>query len=70
MVAFLVLTSVVLHGVTASPVIARLDRLRLHRARAAGRERSPMRPRWRGSGCRAGAGAVRGPTAVAGVRRS
>jgi len=36
-VAFVVLTSVVLHGVSASPVIARLDRLRLHRARA-GRE--------------------------------
>ncbi|MFI9821444.1 cation:proton antiporter [Streptomyces sp. NPDC052013] len=34
-VAFVVLTSVVLHGVTASPVIARLDRLRWHKARAA-----------------------------------
>ncbi|MFD7135080.1 hypothetical protein [Streptomyces sp. NPDC059894] len=32
-VAFTVLASVVLHGVTASPVISRLDRLRLLRAR-------------------------------------
>ncbi len=36
-VTFTVLASVVLHGVTASPVIARLDRLRLHRARRRGR---------------------------------
>ncbi|MFC7984365.1 cation:proton antiporter [Streptomyces sp. NPDC057336] len=32
-VAFTVLASVVLHGVTASPAVSRLDRLRLHRAR-------------------------------------
>ncbi|MFF5159337.1 cation:proton antiporter [Streptomyces sp. NPDC000348] len=35
-VTFTVLASVVLHGVSATPVISRLDRLRLHRARAGG----------------------------------
>ncbi|QKW53795.1 cation:proton antiporter [Streptomyces buecherae] len=39
-VTFTVLCSVVLHGVTASPVISRLDRLRLLRARRAEREPS------------------------------
>ncbi|MFF1272656.1 cation:proton antiporter [Streptomyces marokkonensis] len=33
-VTFTVLASVVLHGVSATPVISRLDRLRLHRARS------------------------------------
>ncbi|WP_030863551.1 cation:proton antiporter [Streptomyces sp. NRRL S-37] len=35
-VTFTVLASVVLHGVSATPVISRLDRLRAHRARAGG----------------------------------
>jgi NhaP-type Na+/H+ or K+/H+ antiporter len=35
-VTLTVVASVVLHGMTASPVISRLDRLRLHRARAGG----------------------------------
>ncbi len=35
-VTFTVLASVVLHGVSATPVISRLDRLRLHRARKDG----------------------------------
>ncbi|MFI2376973.1 cation:proton antiporter [Streptomyces sp. NPDC018964] len=35
-VTFTVLASVVLHGMSATPVISRLDRLRTHRARASG----------------------------------
>lgn len=40
-VTFTVLASVILHGVTATPVISRLDRLRLRRARSGGRETAP-----------------------------
>ncbi|MER7740445.1 cation:proton antiporter [Streptomyces sp. NPDC096538] len=40
-VTFTVVASVALHGVSATPVIARLDRLRLHRAKAKGAGQDP-----------------------------